>query len=63
MEFTMSRSEIIEIGTQLAKEVFPGESATSIHMRLIMEEFTRRLADRVVESIEADAEYNARYRS
>lgn len=50
----MLRSDITELGYALAREVAPGESSLQIHMRLILEEFTRKLADRLMALQEAD---------
>ena len=45
----MKRSEIVEEGYDLAKEmVGTGNTPLEIHMRGIIEEFTRRLATKLV---------------
>lgn len=40
---------IVEAGYQLAKEMSGGDNPLPIHLRLILEEFTRRLADKLFE--------------
>lgn len=45
----MSRSEIIEKVIDLAEELAPDDSPLGVHLRAILMEFGRKLADQIYE--------------
>lgn len=52
----LKRNEIVELGYELAKEIAPGDNRTQVFMEQILQEFTRRLADKIQKKQEFKSE-------